>query len=499
MAATTAAAEQVPESNNKVVQALEDSAEKGANSPEEEEEEPSQNITYAEIFKSFLVLGWTAFGGPAAHVALFQKRFVGAGKWMTEAIYAELLALGQCLPGPTSTQVSFALGVTQRGVSGGLMSGLLFQYPGAVAMTLLGLLAKGTLKANSSELVVGATAGLAAAGVALVASAALALGRKLCAQRDTQLIALLSCVVVCYITRGWLFPLVLFLGGLHTYIGRPPPEQKAADNDDAASSVQYLGLNRPMGGVLIFVWLAALIALPIYKDNLKYEDAKQLHWFESFYRTGSIIWGGGQVVLPLLQHELVSYDTCCIGVTEGCGTTSAMRCVERRTVDTSTCKEECDYVSPSSWVTEEQFFAGLGLAQAMPGPLFNFAGYLGAVMGGVPGACVCWLGLFGPGIMLIYGVLPFWGKFRKNAVYRRMLPGLNASAVGLIVASVFKMMFSARGISRFPDFSLGIGLVAFAGVEFVKLDNKVLSQIQAPIVVVCGGILGLIAAAAGAH
>ena len=170
MAAATAAAEQVPESNNKVVQALEDSAEKGANSPEEEEEEPSLNITYAEIFKSFLVLGWTAFGGPAAHVALFQKRFVGAGKWMTEAIYAELLALGQCLPGPTSTQVSFALGVTQRGVSGGLMSGLLFQYPGAVAMTLLGLLAKGTLKANSSELVVGATAGLAAAGVALVAS-----------------------------------------------------------------------------------------------------------------------------------------------------------------------------------------------------------------------------------------------------------------------------------------------------------------------------------------
>ena len=123
---------------------------------------------------------------------------------------------------------------------------------------------------------------------------------KLCAQRDTQLIALLSCVVVCYITRGWLFPLVLFLGGLHTYIGRPPPEQKAADNDDAASSVQYLGLNRPMGGALIFVWLAALIALPIYKDNVKYEDAKQLHWFESFYRTGSIIWGGGQVVLPLL-------------------------------------------------------------------------------------------------------------------------------------------------------------------------------------------------------
>ena len=257
-----------------------------------------------------------------------------------------------------------------------------------------------------------------------------------------------------------------------------------------------LGLSRPAGALLILVWAAALIGGAVARENVKYEDARELHWFDAFFRTGSLIWGGGQVVLPLLQYELVSYDTCCIG-SPGC---IARECVERRDVGNA-CggEEECKFVATDTWVTEQQFFAGLGLAQAMPGPLFNFAGYLGAVIGGVPGACVCWLGLFGPGVMLIYGVLPFWGKFRNNEIYRRCLPGLNASAVGLVVASVFKMMFQARSISRFPDYSLGIGLLAFAAVEFVEMPTKTLTLIQAPLVVVAGGVLGLVGAAAGAH
>uniref|UniRef100_A0A7S3F368 Chromate transporter n=2 Tax=Prasinoderma singulare TaxID=676789 RepID=A0A7S3F368_9VIRI len=152
-----------------------------------------------------------------------------------------------------------------------------------------------------------------------------------------------------------------------------------------------------------------------------------------------------------------------------------------------------------TWVTEDQFFAGLGLAQAMPGPLFNLAAFLGSAVGGVGGAAICWLGLFGPGVMLIFGVLPFWGAFRQNALYKRMLPGLNASAVGLIFAAVISMATNARAASKSPTWSTCVAVLAFYVSHFVKLPAGMWSKIKAPMIVVAGGGVGAIGGALGAY
>lgn len=230
-------------------------------------------------------------------------------------------------------------------------------------------------------------------------------------------------------------------------------------------------------------WIVALVALGIAVSKTDYASNKELHWFEAFWRTGSIIFGGGQVVLPLLLNDVVQYDTTC-SIASG-----ATSCVRSESL--------------TSWVTEEQFFAGLAMAQAMPGPLFNLSAYLGAVaarragVNVVVGIMCAWFGLFGPGVILIFAVLPFWGKFRKWRVYRRALPGLNASAVGLVVAAAFNIAFKVKSLSPFPNATVCIGMICTFCVHVVKLPRGTWTLIQAPLVVVLGGLLGLIAHGTG--
>lgn len=223
--------------------------------------------------------------------------------------------------------------------------------------------------------------------------------------------------------------------------------------------------------MLIVLVALVFVASYVLPSVLEESDFKRLFWFSAFWRTGTVIWGGGQVVLPLLENEMV----------------------------------------PTGWVDKSVFFAGLALAQAMPGPLFNFAAFLGAAAGykaymtvgeGVLGAVLCWLGLFGPGVMLIFGILPFWGQFRSNDTYKRALPGLNAAAVGLLCAALVQMGAGVRENNTKPngpipkEASTCIGLIAFWGVHWLKFaDRPMLSQVQAPIVVVVCGILGLISGA----
>jgi len=432
--------------------------------------------SYKEIFTTMSILGWTGFGGPAAHVGLFKKAFVERLNWMSETVFLELFALGQCLPGPTSTQLSFSVGITKKGIPGGLMSGMLFQYPGLLMMSLLGAFAKWALD-DPADWVRGISAGLAAVGVALVAGAAKGLCEKICGTKPLAGLCVLSAVVAYLYRSAWIFPLLILVGGLVTlYLKR---------NDDVAlkevdESVDHYGVGPKGGAFLILLWAVLLVLFIVLRDNVDYYEADgsisahaAVHWFEAFYRTGSIIFGGGQVVLPLLLHEVVSFNEVCTVNAEG----------------NKVCEDVQD--PTRSWVTEEEFFAGLGIVQAMPGPLFNLSAYLGAVMAiraghsAMEGIAACWLGLFGPGILLIYGVLPFWGRFRSLPVYRRMLPGLNASAVGLVVAAVFQMFVKVRSISEFPNASVAIGIIGYSAVEQYKL--------QAPLAVVGGGVLGLIA------
>lgn len=224
-----------------------------------------------------------------------------------------------------------------------------------------------------------------------------------------------------------------------------------------ADHVERLGVNRWVGAGLIFLWAAVLATVITLRRQKGYPGWETLYWFEAFYRTGFIIFGGGQVVLPLLQNEVVA----------------------------------------KGWVSLEDYLTGFALVQAMPGPLFNIAAYLGAIIAFNANASVvggifnCWVALFAPGIMLIYGVMPWWGVLRNFQIYRRMLPGANSAAVGLIVSAVFILTFKIYKASPFPNTTICIGIIGFSLVDFVGCP--------APLAVFLGGVLGVIGWAAHIH
>mmetsp|Transcript_30756 Transcript_30756/g.73889 ORF Transcript_30756/g.73889 Transcript_30756/m.73889 type:complete len:571 (+) Transcript_30756:69-1781(+) len=438
-------------------------------------------VGFAEIFKEFVVLGWTAFGGPAAHIALFRKVFIDKLNWFSDSLFMEIFALGQCLPGPTSTQVSFAIGVVKKGIPGGLLSGMLFQYPGLVVMSAIGF---GAQKADwDKDILKGFGSGLAAVGVALVAGAAYALSKKTCPDLLTGFLNLLAAVVAYLYSTAWIFPVLIVFGGLCTY-ARDVYEKRPVKAADGNEGIESLGVNKVVGGFLLFVWLAVLVVVIVLRQETDYHGSnKALHWFEAFYRTGSIIFGGGQVVLPLIIEEVVQYQEQCTPVDGG-----GQRCIQ--VPDYEFYPLGFDDSRTESWMTETQFFTGLAISQAMPGPLFNLSAYLGALIASkagwnaITGVVCCWVGLFGPGILVIYGALPFWGSFRQWPLYRRALPGMNAAAVGLVVAAVFSLYDKARSTSPFPDWAVAIGILGFVAVEVFKMP--------APAAVVGGGFLGLV-------
>lgn len=433
-----------------------------AGGPEAEPGAIVEHVSFADIAKQFSLLGWTAFGGPAAHIGIMQKRLVDKLRWMSTEVYTELFALAQCMPGPASTQVSFACGIIKRGMPGGLLSGVLFQYPGAIIMAAVGVLAAEYL-AKPKGWLLGLTAGVSAVGVAMVASAAKAMAGKLCAGWLRASICTVAVVVAYYWPQAYTFPALIVAGGLVTLVwswARKEPVPQSTTSDE---SIRSHGVNRVWGAILLAVWVAVLVVCIVLVSALK-PAPLLLRWWEAFYRIGSIIYGGGQVVLPMLYTEVVQ-QTC----------DAAGACTD----------------APNTWVTSKQFYAGLGVVQALPGPLFNFSSYLGAIMAMnsgyvfVIGSLLAWFGLFSPGVLIIFGVMPFWGKFRNWPVYKRALPGFNAAGVGLIITSVFTLTLGAMKESPFPMASLCLGVLAFTAVDQLKLFE--------PAVVVGGGALGVAA------
>jgi chromate transporter len=428
--------------------------------------------TICAVAKAFVVLGWTAFGGPQAHLALFHAEFVDGRRWVSEQVFLELIALGSCLPGPTSTQVSFALGVVITGTtSGGLLTGVLFQYPGLIMLTALGFAFEKALESPAAWLL-GLCGGMQAGGVALIWLAAHQLSIKVCTSPWLQSLGCFSGVVAYYHPKPYTFPALIAFGGCVSYAIKSKEAAAAAGTasdpsanttrvskgDEVPEEISSFGLGLVSAGVLLAAWAATLVGVSAWVGQAEYTDAtKHVFWFEAAYRTGSLIFGGGQVVLPLLMGEVL----------EGRG---------------------------RPWMTEAEFLTGIAAAQAMPGPLFNLAAYLGAVVGGVGGALTWWVGLFSPGVLLIFGVLPFWGKFRHVQAYRRALPGLNASAVGLVFAAAFQLLFAGLGAASNAGFDhslVCIGMAAFHLVANLKTP--------APAAIALGGVVGAIARAAGAN
>lgn len=447
------------------------------------------DATWGELIRHWFILGWTAFGGPAAHVAIFQKLFVEKLRWCTYVVFTELLMLGQCIPGPTSTQMGFALGVLKKGLSGGLVSGVLFQGPGFLILAILGWVAAKVLD-NDIAWLNGLVAGLAAAGIALVASASVSLTRNICKGRLLQVLATAAAVIAYYYPKPWTFPALIIGGGLIS-IGVAAWKKESIVIKDVDAGVDKLGFNKWGGGALIAVWVAVLIAVVVTAAGSDYAGNEELHWFASFYRTGSVIFGGGQVVLPMLYNDVVAAD--CVDQTQRCCPTDVAADPVANSTLFATCASDGADLNPvckCSWVSGNEFYAGLALAQAMPGPLFNFAAYLGAVIAlnagvfAIWGILLCWVALFSPGILLIFAILPFWGAFRKWQIYRRALPGLNSAAVGLIIASVFQLTLNAYSSSPFPKTSVCIGIIAFGATDVLG--------VPAPFVVLGGGALGVL-------
>ncbi|CAI7903866.1 unnamed protein product, partial [Closterium sp. NIES-53] len=396
--------------------------------------------SYWDLFVTFFFLGWTSFGGAAAHIAMYHKQFVELRGWMTEDMFAELLALTQTVPGPSSTQMSLAIGIMQKGITGGFLSWILFQLPGALIMSVAGF---GVAKflVDPPAWLSAISAGATAVAVALIADAAVMLGSKMCLNRVTCMLCVTSAAITFYYTTQWIFPTVILLGGVVTCFterNKPIPPQR--------SNIQRLGVSPLGGGMLLFAWIGILVFAIVYNNAITKSGSQWMHLFEGFYMTGSVTYGGGPVMLPLLESIVIEHETVC---PPGGG-----KCFE---VDANT-----------TMITTQQFLAGLALSQAIPGPLFNFSAYLGSVIGGIRGLATCWIAIFSPGVLIIIGILPFWGQFRKWKLYKRATPGFNATGIGLIWASAFSLGLKAIKVSPFPMASLCIGMFGYASTSFLK-------------------------------
>ncbi len=368
----------------------------------------------AEVARAFLALGLTAFGGPNAHLAFFQREFVERRRWIDAASYAELVALCQFLPGPASSQVGIAIGTYRAGWRGALVAWAAFTLPSAALMIAF---AYGVGQMGATD--AGWLQGLKAAAVAVVALAVRQMGASLAPDRGRQVL-LCAAVVAAAIWRGPFTQVaVIAAGGLVGLAAFTPAARAEARALPVAVSPRA-------GAVCLALFAALLVALPLLRGAV---DDGWFARFESFYRVGSLVFGGGHVVLPLIETEVVQ----------------------------------------SGWVTKESFLAGYGAAQAVPGPLFTFAAYLGAAMASGPARVGAGLfalaAVFLPSFLLVLGALPFWDRLRVNRSIRAALMGVNAAVVGLVVAALYDPMWTA-GVRTSADFALVVG--AFCGLVFLR-------------------------------
>ncbi len=361
-----------------------------------------------EVFLVFLKLGLTSFGGPVAHLGYFRTEFVQRRKWLDDSSYADLVALCQFLPGPASSQVGMALGQRRAGWAGALAAWVGFTLPSAVALILFAFgVLKWTGLAQS-----GAIHGLKVAAVAVVAQAVLGMSRSLCPDRLRAGLAILAALLVLALPSAGGQILAIVVGAV---VGRwtlPHLHLPAAQHHDH-------GISKATGAVLLLLFAALLVLLPLLAAVVPSPLASAV---SSFYRAGALVFGGGHVVLPLLQLAVV----------------------------------------PNELVSQHAFLAGYGAAQAVPGPLFTFAAYLGAVMAAPPGG---WLGgllllavIFVPAFLLVLGALPFWELLRQRDSVQRAMAGSNAAVVGILGAALYDPVWTSAIHTR-SDF--GLALAAF--------------------------------------
>lgn len=371
-----------------------------------------------ELFIIFLRLGLTSFGGPVAHLSYFHDEFVKKKKWINEHAYADLVALCQFLPGPASSQVGMAIGLNRAGIIGAIVAWIGFTIPSAVILVLFGLgMTQLNLNAHQDWL-----HGLKVVAVSVVAQAVYGMGKKLCPDKERLTIAVISSLIVLFFSSAFIQVLVLILAGIFgAYFFK---ETKELPHVPMQS-----GVKKKTGAIFLILFGVILILLPILRSIFQDQTIKL---FDSFFRAGSLVFGGGHVVLPLLKSEVV----------------------------------------PTGWVSKDLFMAGYGLAQAIPGPLFSFSAYLGAVSSFYPngwiGGGICLLAAFLPSFLLIVGGLPFWESLRSFPKIRQAMLGINASVVGILLAALYHPVITSAIFSA-KDFALAS--VGFLLLEYWKLSS----------------------------
>jgi chromate transporter len=363
------------------------------------------SCSWPEVLAVFLRLGLTSFGGPVAHLGYFRDEFVVRRRWLGDRAYTDLVALCQFLPGPASSQVGIAIGFSRAGYAGALAAWTGFTLPSAIALVLFayGVNALGTVSGA------GWLHGLKVAAVAVVAQAVLGIMRSLTPDRERATMAVVAAAIALAIPGAWGQVGAIILGCVAGIALLP-----ASTANDHASLP--LSVGRRTGITMLAIFFALLIGLPLLASM---STAQSVKLFDAFYRAGALVFGGGHVVLPLLQASVV----------------------------------------PPGWVTNDAFLAGYGAAQAVPGPLFTFAAYLGAVMSPQPngwiGAAICLVAVFLPSFLLVVGALPFWEDLRHRPTAQAGLSGVNAAVVGLLLAALYNPVWIA-GIISAGDFTLAV-------------------------------------------
>jgi chromate transporter len=392
----------------------------------------SNNLHYSStwaIFLIFLRLGLTSFGGPIAHLGYFREEFVNRRRWLDEAGYADLVALCQFLPGPASSQVGIAIGLLRGGYSGSLAAWAGFTLPSALALTLFALGIAGW----GDALPDGILHGLKIVAVAVVGQAVWGMAQNLCTDGTRIAIALVAACAVLVLPSAWAqLGVIVIAGMVGLLLFRPSMRSPSVPFQPR--------VGRSTASLFLILFFALLIGLPALATA---SASQTLALLDTFYRAGALVFGGGHVVLPLLQAEVV----------------------------------------PNGWVSNDTFLAGYGAAQAVPGPLFTFSAFLGASMNGSNGnlenAAVCLIAVFIPSFLLVFGVMPFWERLRASRRMQATLGGVNAAVVGLLLAALYDPVWTSA-IFAPGDFALA--LIALVALMVWKLPPW--------LVVLAGGIAG---------
>lgn len=369
-------------------------------------------------------LGLTSFGGPIAHLGYFYEEYVRRRKWLNEKSYADLVALCQFLPGPASSQVGIGIGVLRGGVIGGILAFIGFTAPSMIALIFFAIILQG-LEINDAAWI----HGLKIVAVAVVAHAILGMVSKLAPDNHRKTIALLALVGTLVWQSAFMQVGIILFAAVAGFV-----IYKQYIEEEEPVEI-YFPISKRFAVTCLALFFGLLILLPVIRT---FTSSNWVALFDSFYRSGSLVFGGGHVVLPLLEKEFV----------------------------------------PTGWLTKEEFLAGYGAAQAVPGPLFTFAAYLGAVINSWKGGIFATAAIFLPAFLLIYGTLPFWNTLRRNPKIKGALMGVNAAVVGILISAFYNPIWTS---SIFTPKDFALAAVLFSMLVFWKLP---------PWVIVIAGAVG---------